>query len=65
MGDGDTKIYVNIIDTYPGIEIEKIECVGHYRKRVGTRLRNMKKRERDWVDEGALLMLPQTDYRIM
>ena len=29
-----------------GIEIIKLECVGHYQKRVGTRLRNSKKKEK-------------------
>ena len=38
LGDGGTKSYVNDKDTYPGIEITKLECVGHYQKRVGTRL---------------------------
>ena len=28
------------------IEIIKIECVGHYQKRVGARLRNLKKKEK-------------------
>ena len=46
LGVGDTKNYVNVKDTYPGFEIKKIECVGHYQKRVGTRLRNLKKRKR-------------------
>ena len=29
-----------------GIEITKLECVGHYQKRVGTRLQNLKKKEK-------------------
>ena len=65
LGDGDTKSYVNIKDTYPGIEIKKLECVGHYQKRLKTRLRNLKKRKRNWVVEGTLLMLPLTYYRNM
>ena len=65
LGDGDTKSYVNIKDTYPDIEIKKLECVGHYQKRLKTRLRNLKKRKRNWVVEGALLMLPLTYYRNM
>ena len=64
MGDGDAKSYVNVKATYPGIEIKKLDCVGHYQKRAGTRLQNLKKRKRDWVAEGALLMLLLTDYRI-
>ena len=42
----DTKSYANVKDTYQGIEIKKIECAGHYQKRVGTLLRNLKKKER-------------------
>ena len=33
-------------NTYPGIEVEKLECVGHYQKRIGNRLRKLKKREK-------------------
>ena len=29
LGDRDTKSYVNVKDTYPGIEIKKSECVEH------------------------------------
>ena len=44
IGDGDTKSYTNVVvsDPYPGIIIEKAECVGHVQKRVGTRLRKFK-----------------------
>ena len=31
---------------FTSIEIIKLECVGHYQKRVGTRLRNLKKKEK-------------------
>ena len=30
LGDGDTKIYVNVKDTYPGIESKTLEYVGNY-----------------------------------
>ena len=33
LGDGYTKNYINVKDTYPGIEIKKLECVGHYQKK--------------------------------
>ena len=46
LGNGNTKSYVNVKDIYPGIEIKKLECVGHYQKRVRTRLRNLKKKEK-------------------
>ena len=44
LGDRDTKSYVNVKDIYPGIEIKRLECVGNYQKRVGTRLQNLKKK---------------------
>ena len=46
--DGDSQTYPAIKDTYVNsndsdIEIQKKECVGHVEKRVGTRLRKLKK----------------------
>jgi len=32
------------IPTYDNIEVKKLECVGHYQKIIGTRLRKLKKR---------------------
>ena len=29
-----------------GIEIKKLECVGHYQKQVGARFQNLKKKEK-------------------
>ena len=49
-----------------GIEITKLECVGHYQKRVGTRLRNLKKKKKKDQVGGVILQTPQLiDYRIM
>ena len=45
---------MNVKNTYPDIEIEKLECAGHYQKRVGTRLRNLKKREKGLGGKGRL-----------
>ena len=42
-GDGDTKSFNNIENTYPGIQVRKLECIGHIQKRVGNRLRKLKK----------------------
>lgn len=44
IGDGDTKTYLGICDSKPygPVKIEKIECVGHVQKRMGTRLRKLK-----------------------
>lgn len=46
IGDGDTKSYKAVHDAYPygpEVEIAKEECVGHVQKRVGHRLRKLKK----------------------
>ena len=43
LGDGDSKSFTSVKSTYPGIEVQKLECVGHIQKRIGTRLRNLKK----------------------
>ena len=42
-GDGDSKGFASVKDVYGDVEVEKFECVGHYQKRVGTRLRKLKK----------------------
>ncbi|CAN7975153.1 unnamed protein product [Ixodes persulcatus] len=47
VGDGDSKAYISVRDSQPfGKVREKHECVGHVRKRKGTRLRNIKKNEK-------------------
>ena len=42
-GDGDSKAYGSVKEIYPGIPVIKYECVGHVQKRVGCRLRKLKK----------------------
>ena len=47
IGDGDCKGYQAVANNSPygaECEVEKEECVGHVQKRVGTRLRDLKKR---------------------
>ena len=46
IGDGDSKAYSSVAEKNPygkDIAIEKLGCVGHVQKRVGARLRNLKK----------------------
>ena len=45
IGDGDSKSYeeINKLNPYPGHQIKKGECVGHVQKRVGSRLRSIKR----------------------
>ena len=44
FSDGDSKTYQSVKDTYKELKVIKKECVGHVQKRVGSRLRNLKKR---------------------
>jgi len=49
IGDGDSKTYKAILDVNPygdDFPVIKSECVGHVEKRMGTRLRNVKKNEK-------------------
>ncbi|XP_064470221.1 uncharacterized protein LOC135384970 [Ornithodoros turicata] len=42
-GDGDSKSFLRVEDIYEGKEVRKLECIGHVQKRVGCRLRKLKK----------------------
>lgn len=49
IGDGDTKTFKAILDAKPygdDFTVSKSECVGHVEKRMGSRLRNVKKAEK-------------------
>lgn len=44
LGDGDSKGFGNVLENMPygrTVKIEKLECVGHVQKRMGTRLRKL------------------------
>ena len=43
-GDGDSKAFSSVENIYDDVTVVKYECVGHYQKRVGCRLRALKKR---------------------
>ncbi|GFU31524.1 uncharacterized protein TNCV_3539331 [Trichonephila clavipes] len=45
LGDGDSKGFLTIKEAklYGDTQVEKLECVGHVQKRMGTRLRNILK----------------------
>ena len=47
LGDGDSKAHNLLIqeNVYGEIDISKLECVGHVQKRLGSRLRSLKKRQ--------------------
>ena len=45
LGDGDTSSFNEVVAAKPygeGVVIQKLECVGHIQKRVGTRCRNLR-----------------------
>ena len=41
-GDGDSKSFEKVEHIYPGETVRKYECIGHYQKRVGNRLRKLR-----------------------
>jgi hypothetical protein len=55
-GDGDSKAYAAVKDTYEKNkkEIRKQECIGHYQKRVGCRLRKLKSKTKGLGGRGRL-----------
>ena len=54
LGDGESKGYEEIKLIYGTKEVKKLECVGHVQKRVGTRLRNLKKTTKGLGGRGRL-----------
>lgn len=48
LGDGDTKTFLELTKSQPyaDLAIEKLECIGHVQKRMGTRLRKLKQQAR-------------------
>ncbi|GBO02244.1 hypothetical protein AVEN_236347-1 [Araneus ventricosus] len=45
-GDGDSKAFLKVKDIYGEDTFTKLECIGHVQKRVGSRLRKLKKTQR-------------------
>lgn len=54
LGDGDTKSFSVVKDIYDGHPVYKSECVGHYQKRIGSRLRRLKKSTKGLGGKGKL-----------
>lgn len=56
IDDGDSKTYKGIVDgkPYSDLVIAKKECIGHVQKRIGTRLRNLKKEIKNLGGRGKL-----------
>ncbi|XP_068084596.1 uncharacterized protein [Anabrus simplex] len=45
LGDGDSKSFKSVVEAKPygDVSVEKLECIGHVQKRMGTRLRKLRK----------------------
>lgn len=57
IGDGNSKTYKCIVNAKPYGEdflVTKKECIGHVQKRLGTRLRNLKKENKNVGGRGML-----------
>jgi len=56
VGDGDSKTFKGILDSNPheNLDVKKKECIDHVQKRMGTRLRNLKKNVRGLGGKGKL-----------
>jgi len=53
-GDGDSKSFTSIEHVYVPDVVNKQECIGYVQKRVGTRLRELKKNVRGLGGRGKL-----------
>ena len=55
-GDGDSKSYSSVKNIYEAVgkKVEKLECIGHVQKRMGTALRKVKKEKKDLGGKGKL-----------
>ena len=53
-GDGDSKSYLSVKNVYESVgkKVEKLECIGHVQKRMGTPSRELKK-EKGELEERA------------
>lgn len=54
--DGDSKTFKGILDAepYEDLTVQKKECIDHVQKRMGTRLRNLKKKVKGLDGKGKL-----------
>jgi len=58
IGDGDSKTFKGITDAkpYENFTVLKKECIEHVQKRMGTRLRNIKKKTKGGLGGKGKLM---------
>ncbi|GFV78445.1 uncharacterized protein TNCV_1302971 [Trichonephila clavipes] len=53
-GDGDSKGFISVKDTYGKDSVTKYECIGYVQKRVGARLRKLKSKNKNLSGKGKL-----------
>ncbi|GFU56082.1 uncharacterized protein TNCV_3405441 [Trichonephila clavipes] len=53
-GDGDSKGFISVKDTYGKDSVTKYECIGHVQKRVGARLCKLKSKNKNLSGKGKL-----------
>ncbi|GFX75013.1 uncharacterized protein TNCV_1845851 [Trichonephila clavipes] len=53
-GDSDSKGFLQVKDIYGENSVTKLECIGHIQKRVGSRLRKLKKNTKGLGGKGKL-----------
>ncbi|GFU50554.1 uncharacterized protein TNCV_4884171 [Trichonephila clavipes] len=53
-GDGDSKGFLQVKDIYGENSVTKLECIGHIKIRVGSRLRKLKKNTKGLGGKGKL-----------
>ena len=48
LGDGDSSSFKKVCDSRPygDVDVEKLECIGHVQKRVGSRLRKLRQQHK-------------------
>jgi len=56
IGDGDSKTFKGIVESHPysNLTVTKKECIDHVQKRMGTRLREVKKKTKGLGGRGKL-----------
>ncbi|GFX35991.1 uncharacterized protein TNCV_4215131 [Trichonephila clavipes] len=54
FGDGDSKSFDAVKNVYDETSIKKFECIGHIQKRVGSRLRKLKLKQKVLGGRGKL-----------
>ena len=55
VSDGDSKTFSAVEDTYDGVKVEKMDCVGHVQKRMGKHLLKLKSSTKGKLKDGKTI----------